>query len=392
MGMIKDRIAFVCQRYGLEVNGGAELHCRQLAEKLSAYYDVTVYTTCAQGYVTWANEYPAGEEDINGIHVKRFPVKRERDPEEFARISQKVFSNPRHTDRQEREWIDKQGPYCPELISTLQNDYRQYKRVLFMTYLYYLTAIGLPLGFQNAVLIPTVHDEPPVYLRFYDAVFAAAREIAWNTEEEKDFAERRFPCVVNTPGIIAGVGIDGPQGELPEIPESIRGRQYIVYAGRIEESKGCQELFEYFRRYRMNNPGDLKLVLMGKKVMEIPEDEDIVSLGFVTEEMKFSVMKNALALVLFSRFESLSMVVLESMMMRRPVLVTGHCAVLKAHCLKSNAGLYFENYPEFEGALNYLKAHPAVYSAMCTNGERYVRENYRWNVIVDKYRMMFGDL
>ena len=392
MGMIRDRIAFVCQRYGLEVNGGAELHCRQLAEKLSAYYDVTVYTTCAKDYITWANEYPAGEEEINGIHVKRFPVQKERNQKEFAQISQKVFSDPRHTDRQEQEWIDKQGPYCPELITVLQNEHTQYKRVLFMTYLYYLTAIGLPLGFRNAVLIPTVHDEPPVYLRFYDAVFGAAREIAWNTEEEKSFAEGRFPCVINTPGIMAGVGIDGPQGPLPEIPEEIRNKPYIVYAGRIDESKGCGDMFACFRKYKQEYPGDLKLVLMGKPVMEIPDDRDIVSLGFVTDEMKFAVMKEALALVLFSRFESLSMVVLESMLMRRPVLVTGQCVVLKGHCQRSNAGLYFNNYPEFACALNYLREHPAEYAVMCRNGERYVKENYQWDVIVDRYRRMFGDL
>ena len=387
-----DRIAFVCQRYGPEVNGGSELHCRQIAERLAAYYDVTVYTTCARDYMTWANEFPPGGEEINGVHVKRFRVAKERDQKAFDRISQQVFSNPDHTDRQEEEWIDRQGPYCPELLRVLQEEHRQYKRVLFMTYLYYLTARGLPLGFENALLIPTVHDEPPAYLRYYGKVFAAAKGIAWNTEEEKAFAEKRFPCVKGTPGIMVGVGIDGPQGALPEIPEPIRGKRYITYAGRIDQSKGCGEMFDYFLRYRKDHPGDLKLVLMGKQVMDIPEDRDIISLGFVTEDMKFAVMKNALALVLFSRFESLSMVVLESMMMRRPVLVTGHCGVLKAHCRKSNAGLYFENYPEFEGALNYLETHPAVYEAMCANGERYVRRNYRWDVIVDKYRMLFGDL
>ena len=191
----KDRIAFTCQRYGPEVNGGAELHCRQLAEKLAAYYDVTVYTTCAKDYTTWKNEYPAGEGELNGVHVKRFPVDRERDPEAFARISQAVFSDPLHTDCQEQEWIDEQGPYCPELIRVLKEEHGQYRKVLFMTYLYYLTARGLPLGFENAVLIPTLHDEPPARLRHYKEVFGGAKAIAWNTEEEKCFAEGRFPVV-----------------------------------------------------------------------------------------------------------------------------------------------------------------------------------------------------
>ena len=126
----KDRIAFTCQRYGPEVNGGAELHCRQLAERLSAFYDVTVYTTCAKDYMTWKNEYPAGEEEINGVRVKRFPVAKERNQEAFARLSQAVFHDPLHTDRQEQEWIDEQGPYCPELISALKESSKSNKKAM----------------------------------------------------------------------------------------------------------------------------------------------------------------------------------------------------------------------------------------------------------------------
>lgn len=381
---MREKIAFVCQRYGLEVNGGSELYCRQLAEKMSAVFDVEVYTTCAVDYVTWKNVYQPGDETINGILVHRYRVDRPRNIDEFNKLSAAVFSQEGHSDQQERRWIDDQGPFCPKLLSALQREHRKYKAVIFMTYLYYLTATGLPMGFENACLIPTVHDEPPVYLRYYRKVFEAAKGIIWNTPEEREFAERRFPAVADTPSVIAGVGVDVLAGELPEIPESLREGDYVVYAGRIDESKGCGEMFDFFRRYKDERGGRLKLALIGKPVMKVPEAEDIVSLGFVSDEMKFSVMRSAKALVLFSRFESLSMVVLESMTMGRPVLVTGHCAVLKGHCLRSNAGLYFENYEEFAATLDYLLTHPAEYEAMRENGKRYVRENYQWDVIVER--------
>ena len=387
-----DRIAFVCQRYGPEVNGGSELHCRQLAERMAKYYEVTVYTTCALQYTTWENEYEPGGEVIGGVHVKRYPVARQRDPERFARISEKVFSPSGHTDLEEQEWIREQGPYCPELLEALEKEQGSYRAVFFMTYLYYLSAAGLPLRFANAALIPTLHDEPSAHLRYYDAVFAAAKGIAWNTEEEKAFAEKRFPSVRNTPGIMVGVGVDGPEGELPELPAGLQEGKYLVYAGRIDESKGCGEMFDYFRRYRAERGEGLKLVLMGKPVMEIPEDPDIVSLGFVSEEMKFAVMRGAFALVLFSRFESLSMVVLESMLMGRPVLVTEKCAVLKGHCLRSGAGLYFEDYPDFAGGLEWLRNHPELYERMRELGKKYVREHYSWDVIIGKYRKLITDL
>ena len=388
--MGKERIALVCQRYGREVNGGSELYCRQTAELLAHYYDVTVYSTCALDYATWKNYYPAGEENINGVLVKRYPVIRERDQASFDRISTKVFSDPNHTDREELQWIEEQGPVSTDVIRALREEHGEYRVVIFMTYLYYLSATGLPLEFDNAMLIPTLHDEPPVYLRAYDKVFEAARALLWLTPEEQAFAFRRFPFVKDKPQVLIGAGIDKPAGELPEIPEEIRGKRYLVYAGRIDESKGCGEMFEFFLRMKREKKNDLKLVLMGKPVMKVPEHPDIIPLGFVSEEMKFAVMKEAFALLLFSRFESLSMVVLESMLMGRPVLVSGKCEVLKGHCIRSGAGLYFDFYQEFAECVRWMEEHPEAYRIMQESGIRYVKENYSWDVITEKYRVLIN--
>ena len=388
----KKRILFVCQRYGLEVNGGAELYCREVAEHLTSVYDVTVYTTCAVDYVSWANAYKPGQEEINGVHVRRFKNQKERRQDEFGEVHTRVMTNPAHSDEEELEWIDKQGPYCPELIEELAKVHDRFTAVLFMTYLYYTTSMGIVKDFDNALLIPTLHDEPPVYLRYFDKVFKYAKGIAWNTPEERDFAYRRFPFTKNTPSVMTGIGIEGPAGKLPELPESVKDAKYIVYAGRIDESKGCGDMFQYFQRYKREHSGDIKLVLMGKAVMPVPKDRDIISLGFVSEEMKFAVMANAVALVLFSHFESLSMVVLESMLMGRPVLVTEHCEVLKGHCVRSNAGLYFANYYEFAATLEYLLTHEAEYEVMRENGKKYVEENYRWDVIVRRYAELIEGL
>lgn len=384
---MKDKIAFVCQRYGLEVNGGAELYCRQLAEKLTELYDVEVYTTCAEDYVTWANRYPAGDVTINGVLVHRYRVTKERNQKTFNRLSGLVLENSFHTDEQEEQWIEEQGPVCDKVLEVLKERHKEYKVVIFMTYLYYLTAKGLPMGFENAILIPTVHDELPVYLRVYGRVFESAKGIIWNTDAERKFGIKRFPNIASIPSIMAGIGVDVPEGELPEIPEEIRGVDYIVYAGRIDESKGCGDMFRCFERYKRKHPhSQLKLVLLGKPVMKIPKHRDIISLGFVSNEMKFAVMRDAKALVLFSQFESLSMVVLESMTMGRPVLVNGKCEVLKDHCIKSNAGLFFTSDREFEETLDYLLNHQEVYEAMCFNGITYVKQYYQWNTIVKNLR------
>lgn len=382
---MKQKIAMVCQRYGLEVNGGAELLCRQYAEKLTEKYEVEVFTTCAVDYMTWANEYSPGTETLNGVAVCRFPVEKERNVKRFARISSDIFSNPQHSTEEELKWIEEQGPYCPQLVSYLEEHYSEYQAVIFMTYLYYLTAVGLTSKIKNALLIPTAHDEPPIYLHHYDHVFQQAKGIFYLTEEEKSFVNERFHNN-QVPSVITGGGVEVPELiSLPNIKEEFDlSENYVLYVGRIDESKGCGQLFRYFQQYKKRNPGNLKLVLVGKAVMPVPKDSDILSLGFVSDEDKFALEKDARLLVLASEFESLSMVVLESMALGRPVLVNGKCAVLKGHCVKSNAGLYFCNYHEFEGALNYLLSHPKEVEIMGENGKAYVARNYRWDVILRK--------
>lgn len=383
---MKDKIALVCQRYGTEVNGGAETHCRHLAERLSAFYNVEVFTTCALDYMTWQDSFPPGIQMVNGVIVHRYQVDMPRDVQSFNKLSDWVLTHPEHTDEEELEWIQQQGPVCKKLLKDLWKSRSEYKVVIFMTYLYYLTAMGLPMGYDNAFLVPTLHDDPSAYLRYYEKVFNAAKGFIWNTQMEKAFAESRFPKIKNTPGVIAGVGVDLPEDEIPDTIPELAGVDYLTYVGRIDESKGCGEMFDYFLRYKKRYGGRLKLVLVGKPVMEIPDTEDIISLGFVSEEVKYAVMRDAKALVLFSKYESLSAVVLESFTMGRPVLVNGLCPVLKEHCLRSNAGLYFENYPEFAAGLNYLLRHQDVYEAMRKNGKKYVDENYQWDVIIRRIR------
>ncbi len=382
--MTKKKIALVNQRYGLEVNGGSELHCRQLAERLTEFYDVEVITTCALDYVTWENHYPAGVSDINGVTVRRFKVDKPRRQKSFDRLSGMVIGVP-HTAKDERKWIEAQGPYSPECVQYIKDHAEDYHVVIFMTYLYYITATCLHEGsIPNAFLLPTAHDEPPIYLEYYKDVFRNAKGIIYNTGEEKAFCERMFG-IEDTSNIIAGVGIAPPdERELFDAKERYGIDNYIVYIGRIDESKGCGTLFKYFAEYKTRVGGDVKLVLLGKSVMDIPKRDDIISIGFVGDTEKYSVIRDSHALVLASEFESLSMVVLESMAFKRPVLVNGRCTVLKGHCKRSDAGLYFENYFEFEGALRYLLTHKEEAAEMGENGKTYVDENYRWSVILDK--------
>lgn len=382
---MKRKIALVNQRYGIEVNGGSELHCRQLAEKLLKYYDVEILTTCALDYITWDNYYKEGVEVINGVKVRRFKTSKSRNIKAFNKLSDKVLTGSNNTIEEEIEWINEQGPYCPDFIDYIKNNSHNYDAIIYMTYLYYLTAIGtVNTANKNIYLLPTAHDEAPIYLNYYRNVFNSARGFIYNTIEEKNFICSRFP-VSHKPHVIAGVGVELPNEDIPDIREKLNFKEdYILYIGRIDESKGCGILFDYFQQYKKNTNSNIKLVLIGKSVMNIPKNKDIISLGFVDDLTKFAAIKGSKLLVLASKYESLSMVVLESMMMERPVLVNGECEVLKGHCIKSKAGLYFKNYNEFEEQLNNLLNSAEIYNEMKKSAKKYVDNNYNWDIITNK--------
>jgi glycosyltransferase involved in cell wall biosynthesis len=167
---------------------------------------------------------------------------------------------------------------------------------------------------------------------------------------------------------------------------------YIVYVGRIDESKGCSDLFAYFIRYKKDNPSSLKLLLIGKPVMQIQKHPDIISIGFVNEEDKYNGMAAAKMLVLPSLYESLSMTVIESLSLGTPVIVNGNCDVLHGHCRKSNAGLYYKSYHEFAAVVNYLLSRQKEYAIMQSNGKKYAGENYGWNKTVNKLKAIIDQL
>lgn len=381
---MRKKVCFIIQRYGLEVNGGAELHCRQFAEHLSTVCDVNIMTTKAVDYITWKNEYSNDVDDVNGLTVYRFPVARERDLKTFNKLNDTFETKIIGNKKKELDFIKKQGPYCPQLVKEIKKRKDQYDVFIFYTYLYYTTILGIKAVMGKAILIPTAHDEPFIKMSILQDVFHHVKALFYNTELERKIVESIYQNG-NIKNDIGGIGITVESSVNPQgFKEKHKLGRYIIYVGRIEGGKLCQELFRAFGQYKRDYPSDLKLVLVGKSSLPIPKTADILPLGFVSDEEKFDAIAGAMALVLPSQFESLSMVVLEAMKLQVPVLVNGKCAVTKEHCLKSNGGLYYNDYLEFEECLEYLSKNPDARKQMGENGRKYVESQYSWDIMQRK--------
>ena len=200
------RLAFVVQRYGPEIDGGAEYECRRVAEALAPHHDVEVLTTCARDYLTWRNVYPPGVETVNGVRVRRFPVDRPRRVRAFGRYADWLYATP-HTFFDEAEWVRRQGPLAPALVEWIRAHADDHDGFLFYTYLYLPTTLGLPLVAHKAVLVPTAHDERPIYLDLFRSLFRIPRGLIFQVEEERAFVEGRFHTQ-HLPSAVIGAGID----------------------------------------------------------------------------------------------------------------------------------------------------------------------------------------
>lgn len=392
---MKKRIEIVVQRYGTEINGGAEQHTRRIAERLVDKYDVEVISTTALTHKTWEDYYPAGQSVVNGVKVMRFPSTHRRCGSYFAqqnkKIGQCILNNQKIPEELKYEWMVGQGMISPDMIQYIQDISPVTHAFLFVTYLFYPTIMGLPLVGKKSMFIPTAHDEQFIYYDFFKDVFNAPKDYLFNSQEEADLVHELFDNK-NIRYKVVGEGVDTPEQVYPEEFKKKFGLDnYILYVGRIETGKGCDRLMTYFAEYKKRFPGDLKLGFIGRENIKVIDHPDIKYIGFVTDQEKFDGLAGAKLLVMPSLHESLCMALLESLSVGTPVIANAECAVNRGHCLRSNAGLFFEDYFQFEKCMNFMLNNKEAYEQMCINGKKYVQDNYNWDIVMDRIDEIMQD-
>lgn len=332
------RLLLVVQRYGADVVGGSEQHARLVAQRLAQRHTVEVATTTALDYWTWTAHYPAGDDFLDSILVRRFPVASGRDPE-FKAFEHHVLEEEHHV-ADELDWPRRQGPDCPELLEFIHAHGREYDAVLFYTYIYAPTALGLPIVPERAALISTAHDEYPLRLAPYRALFHLPRAIGYLTPEERAMVHARFHNE-QVPDEVLGYAVgDAPAADV----DAFRARHgidgpYILYLGQVSEGKGCDELLaEWIAHRDAGAAAAATLVLAGTVRMPIPDRPDVRALGRVSEEDKAAALAGAEVLVQPSRLESLGIVLFEAWQYGTPALVHAANLVTSGQTARAGAG------------------------------------------------------
>ena len=378
------RLCFVIQRYGLEVNGGAELHCRWLAERLARRHEVEVFTTRALDYIEWRNHYPEGGASVNGVRVRRSTVRRTRNARAFASLSNLCFHGT-HTQEEEEAWVRENGPYSPDLVNAVARSRDRFDRFLFYCYRYYPSYHGLPLVRDRAILVPTAEEDPAIRLGIFRPFFRSPRGIVYLTPEEQALVEDASGNR-EVPSVVIGSGLNLPEAAPGADFRARHGltRPFVLYVGRVDKNKGCVTLFAYFRKFVEETKAEVDLVLAGTAVVPIPDHPRIRHVGFITEEEKVAALEQCRLLLMPSPFESLSVITLEAWKLGIPVLANARCRVLMGQCLRSNGGLFYHGYAEFAEGLRLLLERPELAAALGRQGQRYVETEYSWERVEAK--------
>jgi glycosyltransferase involved in cell wall biosynthesis len=277
----------------------------------------------------------------------------------------------------------------------LQTHGRDYDRVLFWAFRYAPTWFGLPLVADRAVLVPTAEDEDLIRTsRLVGAFFARPRAYLFLTPEERDLVAGRCEGPL-PPFEIIGAGLEPA---APAHSRAARSRaaldrlglsqEFLLYLGRIDRNKGCDRLFDAYRDYNeaMSAAGApaLPLVLAGPIVLPVPDHPRIRALGFVDDETREALLAHAVALVMPSPYESLSLAVLEAWNHGTPVIVNGRCAPLRGQVRRADGGLFYDLPAELVAAIRHLQSHRDAAARFGAQGLAYVDREYRWPTVMAK--------
>jgi glycosyltransferase involved in cell wall biosynthesis len=415
------RIAFIVQRYGTEILGGPEYACRLTAERLAERHDVDVLTTCARDARTWKNEYTEGADRIRGVLVRRFAVSQPHDAAALKQYTDSILSVPRSR-AEEIAWSRRLGPQSNGLIDQLRRQHRSYDVIVFFSLMQPATVEGVQFAGDHSIVFPYLRMGPALRFSLWADLLTSVKGVGLLSE-----AERRLlnGYVGVRPRIdeVVGIGIDPPPQlsyprhqqdpadtvvpddeettDVEEEPTYLSGRgvtfrrrhrlygSFAMYGGRVEPDNGCEEMLEYYNGYA-DDPAAMPLVLMGVKMMKVPEQRHVWLGGVLPDRERMAAYESADVTIIPAADDLLAQGALESLAVGTPVLSSARNETAVGHLVRANAGLFYSNREEFAETLRMLAGNSRLREALGENGRNYVRQHYRWEHVLGRFERLVG--
>lgn len=393
-----DSLAVVLPRYGESLGGGAEALTKALVEQLAHGRDnsgplvkhIEVWTTCARDHRTWKNEFAPGITVEKGITVRRFSVD-ERNLDVFIKHEIAMSQGEALTVDEQLAWLS-ESVNSAGLYEHISAHGREFSAILFAPYLFATTYWGAHIHPDRSVIIPCLHNEPYAYQPVFGHLFSKVRGLLCNAPAERDLV--LAICGENElaqKSVVVGMGFEIPAEESqPARAENCE--PYLLYSGRKERGKNVDLLLSFFSNYAAKYPDDqLKLVFIGAgDLREIgPVPPNVEDRGFVSEEEKRDLLRNALCLCQPSTNESFSIVLMEAWLENTPALVHGKCAVTREHVVQSGGGLYFTSAEEFTAVVHELRSSSLLRDTLGCAGRDYVARVYSWEAVLARLQAAF---
>ncbi|MBI2188867.1 MAG: glycosyltransferase [Acidobacteria bacterium] len=416
------KFGFITPRYGADISSGPEHACRLLAEHLSERHDIDVITTCGRDPQTWANEYAEGGDRVRGVFVRRFAVNQTHDPAALRQLSARLMEGP-HGCADEQEWVRRIGPTSPALIEYLKRHHRAYDALVFYSLYHPTTVIGLDVAPERSIVFPYLRLDSRLRFGLWADVLMSARAVGYLSSAERTLVHQ-YLGVAPANEEAVGVGVETPvqygyprhqqdptddmtepdagesaQDETRSATDYLTSRgvlfrrrhrlygRFVLHGGRVEPDNGCEEMLEYFDSYAAVD-GDAALVLMGVKLMKIPEERYLRLAGVLPDRERMIAYEAADVTLAPEPDDALAMDVLESFAVGTPALVNARNRAAVDHCRRANAGLYYTNREEFVEALRLLMGDSRLRERLGENGRRYIRQHYRWDAVLGRFERL----
>lgn len=377
-------ITFVIPWYGQDLNGGAETLCRRTAENLLHHnVNVEVFTTCSKEFLSdWSNFYNEGKYVINGVPVQRFAAD-PRDISLFDSINYKLINNIPITQEEEFQFF-KNNINSSNMMNQIQAE-KGHRIYIFLPYLYGTTYFGAQICPEKSIMLPCLHDESYAYMKIFSKVISNVRGLIFNSKPEQLLAKKIYGGLVYNE--VFGIGVDTITSySAIKFKEKYNLEKFLLYTGRKDPQKNLPILINYYCKYIDKHGVRFNLVITGPGHIDIPKEysNHIISTMLSKEDL-YNAYSAAFATCQPSLNESFSLSIMESWLCSTPVLVHGNCEVTKDHTIESNGGLYFTNYEEFEGCVEYFLDNQEESKIMAQNGRNYVLSNFSWDKVISKY-------